>query len=82
MVETGTVIFYDAKRNYGFIEPDIGGGDLIFTLIPGEVPVQTGDNVTFERKPTPTVTPVGPTAWRVRLAGFINAETEAETAIT
>lgn len=81
MVETGTVIFYDAKRNYGFIEPDIGGGDLIFTLIPGEVPVQAGDNVTFERRPTPTVTPVGETAWRVRLAGFINAETEADTAI-
>lgn len=81
MVETGTVIFYDDERNYGFIEPDRGGADLIFTLIPGEVPVQVGDNVTFERKPTPTVTPVGPTAWRVRLAGFVNVETEAATAI-
>ncbi len=81
MVETGTVIFYDLKRNYGFIEPDNGSADLIFTLIPGEVPVQVGDNVTFERKPTPTVTPVGPTAWRVRLAGFVNVETEAATAI-
>ncbi len=81
MVETGTVIFYDEKRNYGFIEPDSGGSDLFFTLIPGEGPVEVGDNVTFERKPTPSVTPTGPTAWRVRRTGFAVAEAEAETAI-
>lgn len=74
MVETGTVVFYDERHNYGFIEPDIGSGDLTFRLAPGEGAVQVGDNVTFERLPTPIVTPIGPTAWRVRLAGFLQPD--------
>lgn len=74
MTETGVVIFYDEQKRYGFIEPDDESGDLIFSLVPGEGPVQVGDNVTFERMPTPYITPIGPTAYHVRRAGFAPAE--------
>lgn len=74
MAETGTVVFYDERFNYGFIEPDDGSADLTFTLAPGEGPVEVGDNVRFERFPTPGITPVGPTAWRVRQAGFVQPD--------
>ena len=70
MAETGVVVFYDEKDNYGFIEPDDGSGDLIFSLYPGEGPVAVGDNVIYERMPTPYITPIGPTAYKVRRAGF------------
>lgn len=78
MAETGLVVFYDERDNYGFIEPDSGTGDLTFTLFPGEGPVAVGDNVIFERMATPYVTPIGPTAYRVRRAGFAPIEPQAE----
>ena len=78
MAETGVVVFFDAEHNYGFIEPDDDSGDLTFSLAPGEGPVQVGDNVIFERMPTPYITPIGPTAYRVRRAGFAPAEPQVE----
>lgn len=78
MAETGVVVFFDAEHNYGFIEPDDDSGDLTFSLAPGEGPVQVGDNVIFERMPTPYITPIGPTAYRVRRAGFAPVEPQAE----
>jgi cold shock CspA family protein len=70
MAETGVVVFYDEKHNYGFIEPDDESSDLTFSLAPGEGPVAVGDSVTFERMATPFITPIGPTAYRVRRSGF------------
>jgi cold shock CspA family protein len=80
MAETGVVVFYDKKNNYGFIEPDDESSDLTFSLAPGEGPIQVGDNVIFERMHTPYITPIGPTAYRVRRAGFapVKPHTEAE----
>lgn len=74
MTETGVVVFYDQQNRYGFIAPDDESGDLVFSLVPGEGPVQVGDNVIFERMPTPYITPIGPTAYHVRRAGFTPAE--------
>jgi cold shock CspA family protein len=71
VAETGVVVFYDAEANFGFIEPDAGGADLSFSLRPGEAPVQVGDAVVFERMAVPYVTQTGPTAYRVRRAGFV-----------
>lgn len=78
MTETGVVVFYDEKDNYGFIEPDDESGDLTFTLFPGEGPVRAGDNVHFERMATPYITPIGATAYRVRRAGFTPARPQIE----
>lgn len=77
-METGVVVFYDEKDNYGFIEPDDGSADLSFWLIPGEGRLDVGDNVIFERLPTPYITPVGPTAFNVRRAGFAPVEPRLE----
>jgi cold shock CspA family protein len=71
MTETGVVVFYDANANYGFIEPDNGGADLIFSLRPGEGAVTVGDVVVFERMAVPYVTQTGATAHRVRRMGFV-----------
>lgn len=78
MAETGVIVFYDEKNNYGFIEPDDGSSDLTFSLRPGEGPVAPGDNVVFERMHTPYITPIGPTAYRVRRAGFTPAQPQVE----
>ncbi len=78
MAETGVVVFYDERNNYGFIAPDDDSGDLIFSLVPGEGQVTVGDNVTFDRLPTPAVTPVGPTAYHVRRAGFTPMQPQVE----
>jgi hypothetical protein len=78
MAETGVVVFYDEKDNYGFIEPDDESGDLTFTLFPGEGPVTVGDSVIFERMPTPYITPIGATAYRVRRAGFAPMQPRVE----
>lgn len=78
MAETGVVVFYDEKDNYGFIAPDNDSGDLTFTLFPGEGPVTVGDNVIFERMATPYITPIGATAYRVRRAGFAPVQPRVE----
>lgn len=78
MAETGVVVFYDAQANYGFIEPDAGGADLSFDLRPGEGLVEVGDVVVFERMVVPYVTQTGPTAFRVRRAGFVSPVEELE----
>lgn len=62
----GTVVFYDERANYGFIEPDDGSADVVFTLRPGEGPVAIGDVVRYDLAPAPTVTPKGPEALSVR----------------
>ena len=82
MAETGLIVFYDEKSNYGFIEPDDESGDLVFSLVPGEGPVQVGDNVMFERMPTPYITPIGPTAYRIRRAGFAPEPPQADAGST
>lgn len=71
VAESGSVVFYDAQANYGFIEPDTGGADLAFSLRPGEAPVEAGDAVLFERMTVPYVTQTGPEAYRVRRVGFV-----------
>ncbi len=76
MIETGVVSFYDPAANFGFIEPDSGRADLSFTLQPGDILVEAGDVVTFERLATPYITDIGPTATRVRRAGFAPEEQE------
>jgi cold shock CspA family protein len=67
---TGRVTFYDPDANYGFIEPDDGSGDVVFSLLPGAAPLATGDIVTYELTPSMLVTPMGKQALRVRKAGF------------
>lgn len=67
---TGTVSFYDPRRNFGFIEPDDGGADVIFYLRDGDQPVDIGDTVAFELSPRASVTEVGRQAIRVTRTGF------------
>lgn len=61
----GRVVFYDPEANYGFIDPDGEGGDIVFSIRPGEEPVQLGDYVHFELAPKPAVTQMGTQALRV-----------------
>lgn len=67
---TGTVSFYDPQRNFGFIEPDDGGADVIFYLRDGDEPVDIGDTVSFDVLQRMSVTEVGRQAIRVKRTGF------------
>ncbi len=67
---TGTVSFYDPQRNFGFIEPDDGGADVIFYLRDGDETVDIGDSVSFELDRRMSVTEVGRQAIRVTRTGF------------
>ena len=67
---TGMVSFYDPQRNFGFIEPDDGGADVIFYLRDGDQPVDIGDTVSYELTPRMSVTEMGRQAIRVTRLGF------------
>jgi cold shock CspA family protein len=67
---TGTVSFYDPQRNFGFIEPDDGGADVIFYLRDSDQPVDIGDTVAFDLLQRMSVTEVGRQAIRVTRMGF------------
>ena len=67
---TGTVSFYDPQRNFGFIEPDDGGADVIFYLRDGDQQVDIGDTVSFDVLQPMSVTEIGRQAIRVTRTGF------------
>ncbi|HYI16289.1 MAG TPA: cold shock domain-containing protein [Thermomicrobiales bacterium] len=67
---TGTVSFYDPQRNFGFIEPDDDGADVIFYLRTGDEPVDIGDTVSFDLLQPMSVTEIGRQAIRVTRLGF------------
>ncbi len=67
---TGTVSFYDPQRNFGFIEPDDDGADVIFYLRPGDQQVDIGDTVSFDLLQPMSVTEIGRQAIRVTRTGF------------
>jgi cold shock CspA family protein len=67
---TGTVSFYDPQRNFGFIEPNDGGADVIFYLRDGDQPVDIGDTVSFDLLQPMSVTEIGRQAIRVTRTGF------------
>lgn len=75
---TGRVAFYDARANYGFIEPDDGSADVVFSLRPGAEPLKVGDSVVYDLIAPPSVTPMGPQARYLRRVGFAR---ERETAL-
>lgn len=66
----GVVVFYDAKANYGYIEPEDGSADVVFKIPPGERPLAVGDHVVYDLIPRLQVTPRGPEALRVWKVGF------------
>ncbi len=77
----GRVVFYDPEANYGFIDPDGEGADVVFSIRPGEEPVQVGDYVHYELVPQPLVTPMGTQALRVwKTAGAPGPNTDLATA--
>ena len=76
---TGRVVFFDAKRNFGFIEPDDASGDVSFVLMPGQEALAVGDNVAFDLYPAPMVTPSGKPALRVWKVVFTDPRVPAAT---
>lgn len=75
---TGRVAFYDPRANFGFIEPDDGSADVVFSIRPGGEPLEVGDSVTYDLVPQSSVTPMGPQALWVRRVGFSVAPAEQE----
>ena len=67
---TGRVAFFDPQANFGFIEPDDGSADVVFSVRPGGEPLDVGDSVAYVLVPPSSVTPMGPQALWVRRAGF------------
>ncbi|RIK35062.1 MAG: hypothetical protein DCC58_20925 [Chloroflexi bacterium] len=70
---TGTIAFYDPNANYGFIEADDGGPDVIFQRRPDDPPLEVGDPVGFTLIPRPAVTPRGREALLVWKLSFVPA---------
>jgi cold shock CspA family protein len=64
------VSFYDPQRNFGFIEPDDGGADVIFYLRDGDQQVDVGDTVSYDVLQPFSVTDIGRQAIRVTRTGF------------
>ena len=64
----GKVVWYDAARGYGFIEPVDGGGDIVFSRAALTAPFEAagprpGDAVRYvvvDREAGPEATDVGP----------------------
>jgi cold shock CspA family protein len=75
---TGTVSFYDPQRNFGFIEPDDGGADVIFYLRDGDQPVDIGDTVSFDLLQPMSVTEIGRQAIRVTRTGFASSRSVSQ----
>lgn len=65
----GVVTYFDARANFGFIDPDDASGDVVFSVRPGEEPLQVGDHVAYDITPLPSVTQGGKQALRVRRTG-------------
>ena len=62
----GVVTYYDPKANFGFIDPDDASGDVVFSVRPGDDPLQVGDHVEYDLFAQPSVTTFGKQALRVR----------------
>lgn len=75
-------MFYDPKANYGFIDPDGEGGDVVFSIRPGEEPVQVGDYVHYELVPRPEATPMSTQALRVWKTAGASSASRANTDMT
>jgi cold shock CspA family protein len=65
----GVVTYFDPKGNFGFIDPDDASGDVVFSVRPGDEPLQVGDHVEYDLVPQPSVTQFGKQALRVRRTG-------------
>jgi cold shock CspA family protein len=76
---TGRIVFYDPKANFGFIEPDDGSGDVVFSIRPGDEPLDVGEGVAYELIPKPAVTQMGTQALRVWRVGFAPMRPGEET---
>jgi hypothetical protein len=77
----GRVVFYDPKANYGFIDPNDGGADVIFSIRPYDDKVAVDDFVYFELAPAPQVTTMGRQALRVWRAVGTRPEPEVEVEV-
>jgi cold shock CspA family protein len=75
---TGRVAFYNPQANFGFIEPDDGSADVVFSIRPGAEPLEVGDSVAYDLAPDSSVTPMGPQALRLRRVGFAVSRSETE----
>lgn len=65
---SGKVTYYDPKANIGFIRPDDGSADVIFSIRPYDEPVEAGDYVYYDLQPALQVTEIGKQALHVRRA--------------
>ncbi|MFP6742093.1 MAG: cold shock domain-containing protein [Alphaproteobacteria bacterium] len=43
----GKVVWFDATRGYGFIEPADGGGDIVFSRVASGAAISPGDTVRY-----------------------------------
>ncbi|SHJ83626.1 cold-shock DNA-binding protein family [Roseomonas rosea] len=66
---TGTVVWYQAHKGYGFIRPDDGGPDVMVHAsvveAAGRRELKKGEEITYEatqlpKKPAPIVTRIAP----------------------
>jgi cold shock CspA family protein len=73
---TGRIVFYDPAANFGFIEPDDGSPDVVFSIRPGDAVLEVGEGVAYELVPQPSVTQIGPQALRVWRVGFASPAPE------
>jgi cold shock CspA family protein len=71
--ETGTVQRYFTHKNFGFIQPDLGGKNIFFhaAVVQDGVELAPGDRVSFEPKSSAK----GPAAQSVRLLDDPQPET-------
>jgi cold shock CspA family protein len=76
---TGRIVFYDPKANFGFIEPDDGSADVVFSIRPGDEPLEVGEGVAYQLIPQPAVTQIGAQALRVWRVGFAPTPREDES---
>jgi CspA family cold shock protein len=47
-VPIGIVKFYNSEKRFGFIHPEDGGGDIIFSLETGARAVSMGQKVSYD----------------------------------
>lgn len=74
---SGRIVYFDPVADFGFIEPDDGSADVVFSIRPGEEPLDVGEGVGYQLIPQPSVTQIGPQALRVWRVGFARVEQAA-----
>src|SRR4051812_14124652 len=70
VANTGRVTFYDPNGNFGFIKPDDGSSDVLYSVRPGDHTFEVGATVGYILIPQPSVTQIGTQALRVWRTGF------------